>query len=326
MQLAADDRTGNAFRPGTRANHYSHLRLYVAFSIHFRLEPFPATPRTLVLFGEFLLRGYRAPKSVTNAFSSIRAFHLDGGLSTAAFTSRRVSLFRRALPLTLRHVPTRAPPLPFEVLELLCIAARDRGPEGLVFAGLLSVTFFAMVRLSSLAPPDSGVYDLTRYPSFADILTGGDGIRLRVKWGKSCQAAEQGFTVPLLALGSSPACPVALLSDLALLAAGTPQCTPLFALPRGGPRRGRARPAFLTAGAARRWLTVILAQLRLSHCGFTFHSLRRGACSRAYEAGASLPDLQFLGGWRGRSVQLYAPLEAARVRAAQCLVSGPPHT
>ena len=94
----------------------------------------------------------------------------------------------------------------------------------------------------------------------------------------------------------------------------------------GGARRGRARPAFLTAGAARRWLTVILAQLRLSHRGFTFHSLRRGACSRAYEAGASLPDLHFLGGWRGRSVQLYAPLEAARVRAAQCLVTGPPHT
>ena len=86
---------------------------------------------------------------------------------------------------------------------------------------------------------------------------------------------------------------------------------------------GGTAPAFLTAGAAPRWLTVILAQLRLSHCGFTFHSLRRGACSRAYEAVASLPDLQFLGGWRGRSVQLYAPLEAARVQAAQCLVTGP---
>ena len=320
MELAAVNRTGNAFRPGTRANHQSHLLLYTAFALHYGLPPFPATPRTLVLFGEFLLRGYKAPKSITNAFSSLRAFHLDGNFDAAAFGSRRVSLFCRALPLTIRHVPARAPPLPLTTLELLCATAQTQGREGLVFAGLLAVTFFAMTRLSSLAPPAQGPYDFSRYPSFADVIVQGHSVRLRIKWGKCAQAPDQGFTVPLLPLRASPACPVTLLSALAASARGDPALTRLFSLPHN---RNRGSTRYITAGSARSRLAYLLSRLHLSQHGYTFHSLRRGACSRAYEGGASLPDLQFLGGWRGNSVQLYAPSDAARTRAALCLVSGP---
>ena len=274
-----------------------------------------------MLFGEFLLRDYKAPRSVTNAFSSVRAFHLDSGMDASAFSSRQLSLFRRALPITLRHVPARAPPLPFLVLERLCTAARERGTEGVVFAALLAVTFFAMSRLSSLAHPSTEPYDFTRYPSFADVRVVSGQVSLQLKWGKCSQAAEQGFSVPLLPLKGSRACPVALLATLAAQAAGPPESTPLFCLTRRRRRAGRARPQFLTAGSARSWLSSLLQQLGLSGEGYTFHTLRRGACSRAYREGASLPDLQFLGGWRGESIHLYAPAEAARARAAKYLTA-----
>ena len=77
LEAAAAFRTGNAFRPGTRANHQSHLLLYTAFTAYFGLPDFPASIKAVLLFGEFLLRDFKAPKSVTNAFSSIKAFHLD---------------------------------------------------------------------------------------------------------------------------------------------------------------------------------------------------------------------------------------------------------
>ena len=107
---AAAQRLGNAFRPGTMANNRSHVLLFAAFTSHFQLQDFPAAPRSLVLFGEFLLRSFRAPKSVTNAISAVRAFHLDVGLDVGAFGDRQLFLFRRSLPLTSRHVPTQAPP------------------------------------------------------------------------------------------------------------------------------------------------------------------------------------------------------------------------
>ena len=258
LELAVGVRTGNAFRPGTRANHRSHLTLYVAFTAYFNLRDFPASPRVLMLFGEFLLRGYSAPRSVTNIFSSLRGFHLDRDLDASAFESRQLSLFCRSLQHTLRHVPTRAPPLPLQVLESLCRAAGERGPSGVVFAALLSVTFFSMARLSSLAPPTTGPYDFSRYPSFADLKVVNDTVWLRIKWAKCHQGAGQGFSVPLRRLQDSYACPVALLTLLAGGARGTPQLTPLFTRPLGVTAPS-TRAGFFTAGAARRWLATLLA-------------------------------------------------------------------
>ena len=177
--------------------------------------------------GSFLLRSFKAPKSVTNTFASIRGFHLDRGLAISAFDSRQVSLFCRSLQHTLRHVPAHAPPLPFTTLERLCVSARSRGPRGTVFATLLSVTFFSMTRLSSLPPPPPThqPYDFTRFPSFADLTVEGDHVWLKIKWAKCHQSAAQGFSVPLKALGPSPACPVALLNSLAAQLRGQPAST-----------------------------------------------------------------------------------------------------
>ena len=322
MEQAVRIRTGNAFRPGTRANHRSHVLLYVAFSIHFQLRDFPATPHRLLLFGEFLTRGFRAPRSVTNAFSSLRGFHLDRGLDASAFDARQVSLFCRSLQHTLRHVPTCAPPLTLAVLEQLCILARCRRQAGLVFASLLSVTFFSMARLSSLAPPTSGPYDFSRFPSFVDLEIRDDTVWLRIKWAKCHQGAGQGFSVPLRSRAGSPACPVALLSTLAGGTRGSPAATPLFSRPRGL-GTGGGPGAFFTAGAARRWLSQLLTAAGLAGAGYTFHSLRRGACTLAFQQGASVADLQALGGWRGDSVRLYLPAASARQRAAVFLDPNP---
>ena len=134
---------GKAFRPGTQANHCSHVLLYSAFTAHFREPDFPATPHSLVLFREFLLCPFRAPKSVTNALAFVSVFHLDAGLASGAFVSRKLELFRRSLYLTLRHVPAQAALMPFEVLVLLCRGARGLGDAGLAFTA----------KLSSLVPP-----------------------------------------------------------------------------------------------------------------------------------------------------------------------------
>ena len=202
------------------------------------------------------------------------------------------------------------------------------GAAGLAFATLLSVAFFSMARLSSLVPTSPNTADSTRHPSFADVGVEGDRVTLRIKWAKCHQRAEQGFTVPLLKMEASPACPVDLLASLTHLVRGAPNTTPLFSYPlaQSGLRRGYR--SLCTGGGGggggRRQLQALLLRLGLAGEGYTFHSLRRGACSRAYEQGASIPDLQFMGGWRGDSVQLYLPAAAARDRAASFLHSHGP--
>ena len=315
-------RTGKAFRPGTVANRLSHVKLYAAFSLHFQLQDFPAPVLTLLLFAEFLLRSCKAPKSVCNALSSLRTFHLLNGLPVDAFQDFQLSLFKRALPLTVRHVPAPAAPMPLGVLERLCTLSGSLGRAGRVFAALLATVYFTMARLSSVAPPRGDGYDTTRYPTLGDLVRTPQGFDLRLKWAKNRQAPSQALVAPLRPLGSSPACPVRLLEALVRSSQGSEGGAPLFQLHLEGGHRGTAA-SFFTAPVARGWLSTLLAHLGLASAAYTFHSLRRGACHLAFERGASLEDIKFLGGWRSQAVLDYLPAQPARARTAPALAGSP---
>ena len=292
------------------------MLLFAAFTAHFHLQDFPAPASTLVAFGEFLLRSFRAPKSVFNALASLGHFHLDHELDTGPFNSRQVYLWRRAVETTVRHVPQGAPPLSREVLRAMCELAGRLGPLGWLFAALASVLYCTMARLSSLLPVTEHGFDSTRLPTWADLDKGDGHWSLQVKWAKAHQGAEQGFRVPLLAVPGAPECPVANLGRLWGALRNPKDNLALFTLPEEG---AGVRTRVLTMQVARDWLRLLLRRVGCAERGFTFHSFRRGACSRAFRNGAEVADIQQLGGWRSEAVRLYLPLDEARRRAALAL-------
>ena len=196
----AADRQRQAYRPGMRANVRSHALLYVAFTQSFGFTDFPATERVLLAFAEFLVRTFTAPKSVLNALSSVRHFHLDHGWPILAFEARSLMLWRRALPLTLWYVPHRAPPLRLGLLEQLCNFSSWLGQPGIVLTALMAFLFVSMARLSSLVASSPFSFDATRLPTLADVVFREGGWNLRMKWAKNFQDAADGFWVPLLPL------------------------------------------------------------------------------------------------------------------------------
>ena len=318
MRGAAARRTLEAYRPGTRANQDSHLSLFIAFSFYYGFRDFPASTAVLGAFGEFLLRTYRAPKSVTNVLSSVRGFHGCYGFSTEGFEHPKFALYVRALPLTVRHLASPAPPLPVRVLEQLCTRAAELGPTGRVLAAFFSTLFFSMARASSLIPRSSVVFDRTRLPVLGDLRMVEGHFLLNIKWGKGCQLTAQGFTVPLMQVPRSPACPVKNLQALLVLAGGSPASAPLFSLPGKKEQRAKGGPS-LHFTLARSWLDTLLRTLGLGSSRFSFHSFRRGSCTAAFEEGADLDDIKALGGWRSDAVSAYRPVLAARRRAAASL-------
>ena len=304
-------------------NVRSHVLLFAAFADHYGFRDFPATASTLTCFGEFLLRSFQAPKSVFNALASVKHFHLDYALPTLAFESRRVALWKRAVSLTVRHVPAGAPPITREVLDKLCCLAARLGELGVVFAALASVLYFSMARLSSLLPQaGGGNFDRSRLPMWDDVRQAEHGWDLQIKWAKAHQVAGQAFWVPLRSLPGSPACPVMNLTRLRQWLPEGSGSRPLFALPAGGAEANGRRVQVLSMQVAREWLRLLLARLGLGQKGYTFHSFRRGACSAAFCAGADVADIQQLGGWRSSAVQRYLPLGEARKRAARALSAG----
>ena len=290
----------------------------MAFTQAFSFIDFPAVAGALQAFAEFLLQTCSAPKSVLNALGSVRHFHLDHGLHTGAFDSRQLQLWRRALPHTCRHVPAQAPPLPFQLLERLCGLSLRLGEAGVVFAALMAIAFASLARLSSLLPAAAGKFDTTRLPTVADLVWREGGWQLRLKWGKAHQDAAMAYWVPLLPVEGSPACPVARLISLRKARGHGKAQEPLFWSVESKTLIGLQRTP-LTMKVAREWLRIMLTRLGRDSERFTFHSFRRGACTRAFLNGAQEQDLRRLGGWRSDAVSAYLPLEASRHRAAQAI-------
>ena len=266
-------RRAQAYRPGTQGNRWSHALLFLGFCLYFGFPDLPAQPHVLILFAEFLARTYRAHRSITNALSSLRTFHLMYGLAVQGFDHFQVGLWKRALPLTLRSVPFQAPAMPFRLLSDLCRRARGMGDRGRTFAALLATAFFSLARLSLLVPQHGGRADRSRVPLLGDAVVRGNSVHLLLKWGKAAQQTTEAFWVPLLPVPGSYACPVLLLRNLLLRAANRAPNTPLFSFTDGG---GTGRCGCFHLASARRLLHSLLESAGVAHAGYTFHSLRRG--------------------------------------------------
>ena len=273
----------------------------------------------LLSFAEFLVRSYKAAKSVTNALSSLRTFHCIYGFTQEAFDDFRLVLWKRALPLTLRNFPSPAPAFSLAEMRSVCLAALRLGRRGATFAALISTAFYSLARLSSLVPDRGARADPTRIPLLRDVIFQGERALVLLKWGKCAQDTSDGFWVPILPVSNSPVCPVMLLKRVLHGLRGQGGDTPLFAY---GSWAGARELTWFDAGSARRLLNSLLAGLGWADRGFTFHSLRRGGCTLAFSAGAQLSDLQLLGGWRSRAIDAYYPHLEARSRAAAALANG----
>ena len=321
LRQRAKVRQSQAFAPGTTANHILHLKIFLAFTAFFTLQPFPATLATLLTFIEFLAITYTSPKAVTNVLSTIKFYHERGGHSLQIFRHLQVRLACRSLAFTMRTHIHRAPPFPVALLRPLTAAATRFGHWDLAFRALALFAFYTFARLGSLVPPSSQGFDTSRFPTMGDLLLTGGGASLRLKFSKTRQGADGGYWVPLLP-STHPPCPVACAQALVKRARhlGLPPTCPLFA----GITPGGTRVSPLNQTQARGFLRGALAVLGLPPTSFSFHSFRRGGCTLAAERGATEADLALHGDWRSEAIRDYYPAASARARVAATLAGPSP--
>ena len=321
LQRRARRRQDLAFAPGTRANHFSHLRLFLLFTAFYGLQDFPAAVGTLILFVEFLTLSYSSVKAVSNALASVKFFHERQGCDIAPFSHLRVRLALRSLPFTMRVHVSQAPPFPPQLLAPLVRAAGSFGPWAGPFRALVILAFFSFARLSSLVPPSAQRFDASRWPTLGDVEGLCGTASLLLKYSKTRQSADGGFRVPFRSSLDLP-CPVALILELREAAARlrVPLSTPLFAPFQ---MRGGGNSLSLSSARARLLLRQGLQEVGLPAGSFTFHSFRRGGCTLAFARGATESDLALHGDWRSDAVRHYYPSALARGRVAAALASNP---
>lgn len=263
-------------------------------------EPENANIDQLAAFVEFLvLAGYRVG-TIKNYMSAMVTLFKIWGCDTAVFNSFRWELLGRGIVHTVRAGCFARPGMLWE--DLLTILRYCKGKGGFVVLHLaLTFSFAGFLRISNVAPRSTGAFDTTRDATMGDVHRQGKDIRLDLKWTKTRQAAGDATSVTIAKLEHPLADPVRTWGmyvkalDPRTLKAGDP-----LLLTTAKPTHRPVSQLHLRA-----MFRQVLVATGLSSRGYSWHSLRRGAATAAYQNGASIPDIMRHGTWRSQAVARY---------------------
>lgn len=240
---------------------------------------------------------YQNPRTILNYVGGLTSVLRRLRIDVSPFYAIDVADFLSSIKNNVRHTPHKRLAVHHPLLERIVIAAAA-DPEGpsIVFAVVLK--FMTFLRQSNLAPRNKSAFDPSRHLTRQDILCRSDALIVAIKWSKS----QQGPTATSVAAPAKPGhilCPVAAFHNMLHHAPTTCQPQPLFVFTDG--------TCMPTSYMNKAW-DKIMDTLGCPPRAFTLHSLRRGAASQVYTAGAaSLHQVKMHGQWASSAVMEYLP-------------------
>ena len=309
----ANARRRKCLRPGTKKNLFLHIKSFLYFCAHYHISDTLLTPEIICAYIEFLINSFPSPATVKNYVSSLATLQAWRGLNLTPFKSFPVLQMWKAVRLTVRYSPKERYVLSMAEFKILLKSAAILGENALVFRALLVLLYFGMLRISSLIPSTPALFDHTRHLTSRDVQFVAFGMLVTIRWAKNRQDASQFYRFPVLKNNSDSCCPVKFLQEYI---ASVPVISPLQAF-----LQFRAAHAVLPLGArqAYSWLRHVLKNSPLAGRSINFYSVRRSACTNAYQAGASLNDVKTFGGWHSDAVLRYLHEKPAFFRVAGLL-------
>jgi len=288
-----------AFADGTWNNLRTTLRTYLLFCAFYVITPFPATVDTLEVFAEFLARSFRSPASIVNYLSGLKTLHTLFGLNTRAFDSTNLALLKRGLHKQLRHTPRQAAPFTPSILLHIHEQLDLTDPLHATIWTLVLLSFFTFQRKSNFLP--RATFDPCKQFTSNDFTLYRSMLLVRIRWSKTIQCAERVLQVPVLAIPTSPLCPVSAFLRMLRLNASF-KCSSSSAVFL---RQTSSGPVPLTQAVFDRAFKTILTRAGLNPSMYSLHSGRRGGATFAFRSGVPVELIRLQGDWRSSAYLLY---------------------
>ena len=290
----ASARQEMSVRPGTAVNRRSALKLFVAFACHYKLDYNNPTVADICVFIEYLTLHFKSPSSISNYVTNVKSCLIRMGANTQGFADVKVRDALNAISMTLRHTPRQAPPITFEhfksVLEVI-----QSDPQAPTLALALIIMFLTMMRQSNVVVRGTDTFDPTRHLTRADVSGDGEQIRVPHKWAKNWQRCARSEDFTLSALPGSPVCPVQAFRRV-LSHRPASSRAPLLIIATGAPLSLN----YLNAA----WSAAIRV-LGLTRCGYTLHSVRRGAATAIQPHVHDEEHIKIYGRWKSNAYTKY---------------------
>ena len=291
---------GMAFARSTQRAYSSHLKSYLEFCALYGYNPLPADNTQLCRYAAYLASRL-CYNSITKYLNIIRLLHLESGLQNPLENNYFVGTVLRGIKRDKGSAVHRKLPMTPDILlkirSALCLAQ----PKDLLFWVTCLVSFFGLLRKSSLLPTSVHTFNPNYHPCLSDLAKSPNGLALRIKGSKTVQFQERQYLIPLPFLPAHPLCVcTALLALRHQQPRHWPTSAPLLALPSGH---------LLTQPAFTAQLRDVLHSCGLPAHAYSAHSFRRGAASYMFEVGLPGELIQVLGDWKSQCYRIYLEIK-----------------
>lgn len=304
LLVQANARRRQYLRPGTWRNYISATRLFLRFLCVHNCPLHEPSQELVLAYIELLVKSGHAVASVKNAISAIKTSFGWMGLEAPPLSATPTKQLLRAVELTVRRPIEQKLPFTLRHLHLLCSLSHiDSTDYIIILKAATTIGFFGMLRASNITPQTASNFDPSRSLTWGDVTIHPDlsGFRLRIKWTKSMQTADQLKYVTIPCLCPANFCPLHCLLALRNFLPGVAPHQPLLL---------NRNLSLVTQPMLRAMLARAVPHIGLDPARYNLHSLRRGGCQLAYNAGADLDAIKRHGAWRSDAIHRYLRTQA----------------
>jgi hypothetical protein len=256
--------------------------------------PVPASEEFIAKYAAFLARRLK-PASVKQYLNIIRILHNEANMSNPLQDNWYVHTTLKGIEREKGTAVARKVPITPDILQqiLECLDLSCVG-DSMFWAACL-LMFFATLRKSNLVSDSVASFSADKQFCRADISFIDDCVHIKVKYSKTIQFKERGYTVVLPRL-HHPLCPVTALRR-ALQKCPLPSSAPAFVTNiLGTPMTG----SWLGAK-----LRTIVRRVGLDPRLYTSHSFRRGSAVWALQCGVPGEIVKQMGDWKSECYHQY---------------------
>ncbi len=284
---------------GTSKNHRRQITVYTEFCRAHGLRVLEPRISTVCYYLTYLRGEFISANSVRNYLSGVSFLHKCHGVPFTALQAFPVICLLRAIDVDMRRQPNQKLPITPSLLAQLVQLTHKLGAVGPPMKVALLFGFFAMLRVSNLAPASPLAFDPSRDTCRGDVLIKPPGVVLVLKWSKTLQTLSTTPLIPIPEIPGHDMDPKLALQQLLQVSPTTHPRQPLLMYTSQG------RQHVLTSPLLNKYLSILITELGMEPSDFSFHSLRRGGATTAYHGGVRVNEVKRHGVWASDSFWKY---------------------
>ena len=299
-----------AFQDSTHKNIRSHKNMYERVCAKYKLITFPADAWQLCRYAQYLFNMGRVPGTIANHLSSICTMQAIKGYNIPALKDICIRLHFKGLKRVSGHVKKQAKAMTPQVLIKIAELVNYKDTKQLVCFVALLMGFFLLLCKSNLVPNamnEKNRFNPKMQLQCKGLRIGHRIILVKLKCTKTIQYGQRSLELPLLPLVSKKICPIHWITKMVKLI--PPQASSLVLVV---PIKNGLKPLtyFQLSAQLKKWVKMI----NLDPKYYTFHCLRQGGVTWAFDADISNETIRLMGDWASDAYKVTACYQKIQCR------------